>query len=96
MFKTRDGEKKYNGTTQTIETFSFRLSATNDEKVGTVICGCQKRGSFRQQCFLRFPFFIDKCVFCMFLDKLQRKMEKSKSGIFSVSLKLYPGRYEVG
>ncbi|PIN15215.1 hypothetical protein CDL12_12147 [Handroanthus impetiginosus] len=25
----------------------------------------------------------------------QRKMERSKTGIFSVSLKLYPGRYEI-
>lgn len=28
-------------------------------------------------------------------DCLQRKMEMSSTGIFSVSLKLYPGRYEV-
>lgn len=25
----------------------------------------------------------------------QRKMEKSSTGVFSVSLKLYPGRYEI-
>lgn len=28
-------------------------------------------------------------------DCLQRRMEMSSTGIFSVSLKLYPGRYEV-
>jgi len=26
---------------------------------------------------------------------VQRRMERSKSGIFSLRLKLYPGRYEV-
>ncbi|KAL0364089.1 UNVERIFIED_CONTAM: protein PTST2, chloroplastic [Sesamum angustifolium] len=37
------------------------------------------------------PILIDGCD----LHLLQRKMEKSRTGIFSVYLKLYPGRYEI-
>lgn len=46
--------------------------------------------------FLSTEFSIDLYKLALFLfSALQRKMEKSSTGIFSLSLKLYPGRYEV-
>lgn len=40
--------------------------------------------------FLTLTSSMTRCI------EMQRKMEKSSTGVFSVSLKLYPGRYEVG
>lgn len=48
------------------------------------------------EAFLSTGFSIDLYKLALFLfSALQRKMEKSSTGIFSLSLKLYPGRYEV-